>query len=174
MLCGQTQKEDAMDTPTTGTQRRSVLRLDYDIHGISALSGSTQPRCSVQASDPFSLLDRIKSAKPDEDIVLHVHGFTGSIAVAHLMTLWRECSNRGAHLRVVLLNHQSLQILKVLGLGEILDARLCPKRASNHVSWEPPSDRICKRGSTRDYTCDSCSNAHQSNILESDLVAVGA
>lgn len=141
-----------MDTPTTtSTRRRTVLRLDYDINGVSAISGSTHAWCSRTASDPFSLLDRVKSAKPEEDIALHVHGFTNSIAVAHLMTLWRECSNRGAHLRVILLNHQSLQILKVLGLGEILDARLCPYNSRNHVTWEPPTERSC--GSCNKLEC---------------------
>jgi hypothetical protein len=151
---------------TTTTRQRSVLMLDYDVNGVGALSRSSQTPCSTPASDPFSLLDRVKSAKQDEDIVIHVHGFTGSIAVAHLMTLWRECSNRGAHLRVVLLNHQSLQILKVLGLGEILDARLCPKNASNRVSWDPPSERTLRRNALDTRNCESCSNARPSKPLE--------
>ncbi len=129
---------------TAMSRRRSVLRLDYDVNGASALSESMKGWCPLKASDPFSLLERVKSVKPEEDVVLHVHGFTNSIAILHLMTLWRECSSRGAHLRVILLNHQSLQILRSLGLSEILDARLCPYNSRNRVTWEPTTERSCK------------------------------
>lgn len=149
---------------TTTTRQRAVLRLDYDVNTSSALSTSPR-RCDTTASDPFSILNRVCNAKQAEDIVLHVHGFMNSIAVAHLMTLWRECTSRGAHLRVVLLNHQSLQILKVLGLGDILDARLCPDQASNRVSWDPPSEITNKRRGFDTATCGACSNAKQSCAL---------
>lgn len=92
--------------------------------------------------DPFGILQAIDEAADESTtIIVECYGFLNSIALRHIMTMWRASVARGAEFRCVLLDKTSLQSVRILGLVGVVDFRLCPG-ATERPRWQDPQSEF--------------------------------
>ena len=106
--------------------------------------GSESCECDPSVHDPFTITREINDhADRETRVVVYVYGHIISIAVAHLMVMWRACAAKQASFTCVLFDTVSYQAVRAMGLTKYVDFRLCPQ-AERDIHWQPAPHQHCE------------------------------
>jgi hypothetical protein len=115
-------------------------------------------RRELDTSNPYDIVQRLHDEVNFGDVVIvEVDGYLNSIAITHILTMWRQVISRNAEFRCVLLNQRSWIVVQQLGLHHNVDFRMCPRAASHGFRRVTPS-------------CDVCLDAQRCKACHSDGV----